>query len=49
MLLDRTTLRRLDDGSVSQVIEHSSDGGTTWIKAYDAVYRRAEPRSAHDD
>jgi hypothetical protein len=41
MVLDRTTLTRLRDGRVSQLIEYSKDGGTTWKTAYDAVYRRA--------
>jgi hypothetical protein len=46
-VLDRTTLRRLDDGSVNQLIEYSRDGGTTWTKAYDAVYRRATQGTPH--
>lgn len=46
-VLDRTTLQKLDNGSVNQLIEHSKDGGTTWTKAYDAVYRRAATRTAH--
>ena len=41
MVIDRTTLRKLGDDEVSQLIEFSSDGGTSWTKAYDAVYRRA--------
>ena len=47
-VLDRTTLRKLESGRVSQVIEHSADGGTTWVKSYDAEYRRAtEPQANH--
>ena len=40
MLLDRTTLKKLADNRVSQVIEISKDGGATWTKSYDALYRR---------
>ncbi|HSE11556.1 MAG TPA: hypothetical protein VLB69_02880 [Rudaea sp.] len=47
MILDRTTLRRLDDGSVNQLIEYSKDGGTTWTKAYDALYRRTAAETQH--
>lgn len=39
MILDRTTLHKLEGGRVSQVIEYSKDGGTTWTKSYDAIYR----------
>ena len=38
---DRTTLRALGDGTVSQRIEHSRDGGATWIVSFDAVYSPA--------
>lgn len=38
---DRTTLRALDDGSVRQVIEVSSDGGTGWRTVFEGVYIRA--------
>jgi hypothetical protein len=38
-ILDRTTLHKLDGGDVSQIIEYSKDGGATWIKTYDAIYR----------
>lgn len=45
--LDRTTLTRLDNGDVRQLIEFSMDAGATWKPAFDAVYRRrpgfAEP------
>ena len=37
---DRTTLTALDDGSVMQLIEHSLDGGATWIASFDALYVR---------
>jgi hypothetical protein len=45
-ILDRTTLKKLPDGSVSQIIEISRDGGATWQKNYDAVYRRASKSEA---
>jgi hypothetical protein len=45
MVLDRTTLHRLDDGRVAQLIEYSKDGGTTWKTTYDAIYRPAPKRS----
>jgi hypothetical protein len=35
---DRTTLTRLPEGRVRQVIETSTDGGKTWTAAFDAVY-----------
>jgi hypothetical protein len=38
---DRTTLRALGDGTVSQRIEYSRDGGATWIVSFDAVYSPA--------
>ena len=38
---DRTTLAALADGSVSQLIEHSRDGGTTWEVSFDAIYERS--------
>lgn len=44
MVLDRTTLRKLEGDQVSQIIEYSTDGGTTWKKSYDAIYRRAPTR-----
>ncbi|HEX6832570.1 MAG TPA: hypothetical protein VF132_03460 [Rudaea sp.] len=40
-IIDRTTLRKLDNGSVSQTIEYSKDGGTTWVRSYNAIYRPA--------
>lgn len=39
--LDRTTLTPLDGGRVRQLIEISTDGGTTWRGIFDAVYERA--------
>ncbi len=41
IVLDRTTLTPLPDGSVRQVIEQSRDGGTTWQTTFDARYVRA--------
>jgi hypothetical protein len=38
-VLDRTTLHKLEDGDVNQVIEYSKDGGKTWTRTYDATYR----------
>lgn len=38
VLLDRTTLSRLPDGRVRQVIEISRDGGTTWRLNFDGFY-----------
>lgn len=40
--LDRTTLTPLPDGSVTQVIEVSRDGGQSWDVSFDARYVRAE-------
>jgi hypothetical protein len=37
---DRTTLAAEKDGTVSQLIEHSLDGGATWETSFDAVYER---------
>jgi hypothetical protein len=39
-VLDRTTLTPLADGTVHQVIEISTDGGTTWRSGFDAIYTR---------
>jgi hypothetical protein len=41
IVLDRTTLVPLADGEVRQLIEVSSDGGSSWRPAFDARYRRA--------
>jgi hypothetical protein len=37
--LDRTTLKALVNGDVRQVIETSTDNGTTWKTGLDAIYR----------
>lgn len=37
-IMDRTTLTRLDDGRVRQVIEQSTDDGETWSVGFDATY-----------
>ena len=39
-VLDRTTLTKLADGTVRQLIEVSVDGGAVWQSAFDAIYRR---------
>ena len=44
IVLDRTTLTPLRDGTVRQVIEISLDGGTTWIVEYDAIYAKTSRR-----
>jgi hypothetical protein len=41
VVLDRTTLRPMDDGRIRQTIERSQDGGVTWIVGFDAMYVRA--------
>lgn len=41
IVLDRTTLTPLDGGEVRQLIEVSSDGGSSWRRAFDARYRPA--------
>lgn len=38
--LDRTTLTLMEDGSVRQLIEISTDRGATWRSTFDAIYRR---------
>ena len=40
VVLDRTTLSPLPGGEVRQLIEVSSDGGTSWRPTFDARYRR---------
>jgi len=40
VVLDRTTLRPLEDGRVRQTIERSSDGGTSWTTGFEAIYVR---------
>lgn len=42
-VLDRTTLTPGPDGSVHQLIEVSTDGGTTWRTTFDARYVRIAP------
>jgi hypothetical protein len=45
--LDRTTLRPLPDGTVSQHIQLSADDGETWSEGWSGIYHRiysAEPR-----
>ena len=41
VILDRTTLTPVADGQVRQLIEISTDGGTTWRSTFDARYRKA--------
>lgn len=38
--LDRTTLTRLDDGRVRQLIEISTDGGKNWRATFDGYYAK---------
>jgi hypothetical protein len=40
VVIDRTTLTPMADGTVHQVIEVSRDGGATWTVSYDAIYTR---------
>jgi hypothetical protein len=40
IILDRTTLTPLQDGTVHQLIEISRDGGSTWTMTFDAIYAR---------
>jgi hypothetical protein len=40
---DRTTLIRLANGTVRQIIEQSRDGGKTWQTTFDAVYTLRKP------
>ncbi len=41
VIRDRTTLRAVDDGSVRQVIEVSSDAGRSWQAVFEGTYLRA--------
>jgi hypothetical protein len=41
IVLDRTTLTPLAGGQVRQLIEVSSDGGSSWRPSFDARYRPA--------
>lgn len=41
--LDRTTLTPLADGTVRQLIEYSTDGGSTWTAGFDGIYHRDTP------
>jgi tetratricopeptide (TPR) repeat protein len=43
--LARVLLAPLPDGAVHHVIERSDDGGKTWSKGFDAIYRPAKPKS----
>ncbi|MEO8526434.1 MAG: hypothetical protein ABI460_17040 [Caldimonas sp.] len=45
-ILDRTTLRPAANGSVSQRIEISRDGGESWTMSFDATYHRARVDAA---
>jgi hypothetical protein len=38
---NRITWTRLDDGSVEQLWETSSDGGTSWTAGFRGIYRRS--------
>ena len=42
IILDRTTLTPIKDGSVHQLIEISRDGGSTWSATFDAIYAREQ-------
>jgi hypothetical protein len=44
LVLDRTTLTRLSDGRVRQVIEISRDGGATWQLNFDGFYVAVKAR-----
>jgi hypothetical protein len=41
LILDRTTLTPAAGGQVRQLIEISTDGGTSWQPTFDARYRKA--------
>jgi hypothetical protein len=45
-VLDRTTLMRLPDGGVRQLIEQSPDGGKTWPASWEGIYSRPPPAPA---
>lgn len=45
-ILDRTTLRPAANGSVSQRIEISRDGGESWTASFDATYHRVRVDAA---
>ena len=45
IIVDRTTLTPVDDGTVHQLIEISRDGGTTWTPTFDAIYARARTKA----
>lgn len=38
-LLNQITWKKLPDGTVNQVWNQSSDGGKTWTKAFDGIYK----------
>ena len=40
--LDRTTLTRVEEGKVHQLIETSTDSGETWKTTFDATYVQAD-------
>jgi hypothetical protein len=45
IILDRTTLTPVKDGSVNQLIEISRDGGSTWSSTFDAIYAHSHEDS----
>ncbi len=45
LIINRTTLSPLDDGTVRQHIEVSVDDGTTWRTTFDAIYMRRDADS----
>jgi hypothetical protein len=38
--LNRLTLEPIRGGGVREVVDVSRDGGSTWVKTFDAVYER---------
>jgi hypothetical protein len=40
VILDRTTLTPMADGTVHQLIEITRDGGSHWLTTFDATYAR---------